>query len=528
MSYEFIDTTEQAKTYLPKEAMSYNGIFLENEIKGYRTLNVSGRELYGNTIESASIDGIDGSQYRYKTLPSRTITVKYQLIAESDREFRNAFNKMNLLLDEEQVQVIFNDELDKYFIGTKASNTVVSAGSNSVTGEIEIYCTDPLKYSTVLKEFKGEVVDNELVINITNEGTMPCTVDYEVVNNTENGYLGITSEHGVMEFGKINEVDGATYEENETLVTLKDFYNASDDVGGYDCMHPLYGTKGSLEKKYISSIGSTKVNENFLMLKSAGTTVGDANGGLRTITIPNDSSGSKGATNWYSYFHLLQYANEWGQTGEMSISFITDDNKLIAGCNFVKTTSNSNVGEYQVVVYNPNKKDTDKMAGKVLKTFSYTTSHIQSQNPWYWNWGHCDVRKIDDKITFFYNSKYYTFTVPEIKNLVCTKIQIAIKEYKGRTGNKYTKYLGFNNLRFEKMNVEKWVNVPNRYASGSVLTIDGNTGCFYVDDMLKQNDEVLGTKYFKVPNGDTQVKIHVSDFVTENPTVTARIREVWL
>ena len=44
--YEFVDTDEMyTKTILPAEAMSYNGVFIENEIPGYRTLYVSGREL---------------------------------------------------------------------------------------------------------------------------------------------------------------------------------------------------------------------------------------------------------------------------------------------------------------------------------------------------------------------------------------------------------------------------------------------------------------------------------------------------
>ena len=194
MSYKFIDVDDIVETFLPAEAMSYDGIFLENEIEGYRTLNVSGRELMSADIKSSSIDGINGSQYQYKTYPSRTITVKYQLLAKSDRAFREAFNKMNYLLSKEQVKVIFNDEPDKYFIGTKQGNTVVDAGMNSVVGEFEIYCTDPCKYSTVLKEFEGVIEDDELVVNVQNNGTESAAIDYEVTNNAETGYLGIVSE----------------------------------------------------------------------------------------------------------------------------------------------------------------------------------------------------------------------------------------------------------------------------------------------------------------------------------------------
>ena len=156
MLYNFVDTIDtkpQAGVDLPAEAMCYDGVFIENEIKGYRTLSVSGRELLGSEVLETEVDGMDGTIYNSKRLKPRTITVKYLLQADSDYDYRQAYNKLNSLLNKEQDQIIFNDELDKYFIGTKLSNTEVDAGSNCVIGEIEIYCSDPRKYSTALKEF---------------------------------------------------------------------------------------------------------------------------------------------------------------------------------------------------------------------------------------------------------------------------------------------------------------------------------------------------------------------------------------
>lgn len=295
MSYKFIDVDDIVETFLPAEAMSYNGVYLENEIEGYRTLNVSGRELLSASIKSSSVDGISGSKYQYKTYPSRTIIVKFQLICDTDRKFREAFNRMNQILSAEQVKIIFNDEPDKYFIGTKEGNTDIEPGKNSVIGEFEIYCADPCKYSTVLKEFEGVIEDDELVVNVQNNGTESATIDYEVTNNAETGYLGIVSEHGVMEFGKIDEVDGTVYQQNETLATLNDFINAKDDTAGKDAMHPLYGTSGTLATD--SWHGKT-----FLKFGSVGTKKGSANGGMRTFILPADSNGDTGCKNCIHIF----------------------------------------------------------------------------------------------------------------------------------------------------------------------------------------------------------------------------------
>lgn len=507
--YAFVNTVNSSivGTNLPTEAMSYNGVYLENEIDGYRTLSVTGRELMESEVTDQEIDGMDGSYYRYKTTPARTITVKYQLRARGSREYREAYNKMNKLLSGEQVKIIFNDESDKYFIGTKTSNTQVDGGSNNVIGEIEIYCTDPCKYSTTEKEFTA----TDGVLNIVNEGTVPVSIDYDVQTTSETGYIGLVSEEGIMQYGKIEELDGETYKQSEWLASIDDFYKCNDDIGGTDVMHPSYGTNGTL-------IEHTWFGNKFIGLGSAGTKKGNANGGLRTLVLPADSSGdTSGAKNFYCWFHLCFYAGLMGQTGEMCINFLTADNKLICGCNWYKTDSVGNTGHYEIWAN-----------GKVLKNWEFTTSHLQAQNPFYYKWGSCDVLKEGANIRFFFWARYYNFYIPEIENMKCAKIQIAVKQWGDRGGNKFMSMIGFDVIDFEKMNVEKWKDIPNRYPSGTNITIDGKSSHIYVNGMARPEDEVLGTQYFKAPVGTSEVKVACSEWTKSQPIVKAKIREAWL
>lgn len=507
--YAFVDTVNSGivGTNLPTEAMSYNGVYLENEIDGYRTLSVTGRELMESEVTDQEIDGMDGSYYRYKTTPARTITVKYQLRARGSREFRDAFNKMNKLLSGEQVKVIFNDESDKYFIGTKTSNTQVDGGSNNVIGEIEIYCSDPRKYSTTEKEFTA--IDG--VLNIVNEGTVPVSIDYEIQATSETGYIGLVSEEGIMQYGKIEELDGETYKQSEWLASIDDFYKCSDDIGGTDVMHPSYGTNGALAEH-------TWFDKKFIGLGSVGTKKGNANGGLRTLVLPADSSGdTSGAKNFYCWFHLCFYAGLMGQTGEMCINFLTEDDKFICGCNWYKTDAIGNTGHYEIWAN-----------GKILKNWEFTTSHLQAQNPFYYKWGSCDVLKEGANIRFFFWARYYNFYIPEIENMKCAKIQIAFKQWGDRSGNKVMSMMGFDVIDFEKMNVEKWKDIPNRYPTGTNITIDGKSSHVYVNGMARPEDEVLGTQYFKAPVGTSEVKVTCSEWTKSQPIVKAKIREAWL
>lgn len=507
--YAFVNTVNSGivGTNLPTEAMSYNGVYLENEIDGYRTISVTGRELMESEVTDVEIDGMDGSYYRYKTTPARTITVRYQLLARGSREFRDAFNKMNKLLSGEQVKVIFNDESDKYFIGTKTSNTQVDGGSNNVIGEIEIYCSDPRKYSTTEKEFTA----TDGVLNIVNEGTVPVSIDYEIQATSETGYIGIVSTEGVMQYGKIEELDSETYQQSEHLVSINNFYDCADDTSGTDVMHPTCGANGTLAKH-------TWFNQQFIGFGTTGTKKGSSSGGLRTLVIPADSNGdTSGAQNFYCYFHLLFYAGLMGQTGEMCINFLTADNKLICGCNWYKTDTVGNTGHYEFWAN-----------GKMLRNFSYTTSHLHTQNPWYWSWGHCDVLKEGGNIRFFYWGGYYNYYIPEIANMKCAKIQIAFKQWGNRGGNQLMSMMGFDVINFTKNNVSKWRDIPNRYPSGTKITIDGKSSHVYVNGMARSEDEVLGTQYFKAPVGTSEVKVTCSEWTKSQPIVKARIREAWL
>lgn len=507
--YAFVDTVNSGivGTNLPTEAMSYNGIYLENEIDGYRTLSVTGRELMEYEVKDVEIDGADGSYYRYKTTPTRTITVRYQLLARGSREFREAFNKMNKLLSGEQVKVIFNDETDKYFIGTKTSNTQVDGGSNNVIGEIEIYCTDPHKYSTTEKEFTA----TDGVLNIVNNGTVPVSIDYDITTTSETGYIGLVSENGIMQYGKIEELDGESYENSEWLASIEDFYNCKDDIGGTDVMHPTYGANGTL-------VEHTWFDTKFIGLGSVGEKKGNANGGLRTLVLPADSNGdTSGAQNFYCWFHLCFYAGLMGQTGEMCINFLTADDKLICGCNWYKTDAIGNTGHYEIWAN-----------GKVLENWEFTTSHLQAQNPFYYKWGSCDILKEGANIRFFFWARYYNFYIPEIESMKCAKIQIAVKQWDDRGGNKFMSMIGFDVIDFEKMNVEKWKDIPNRYPNGTKITIDGKSSHVYVNGMSRPEDEVIGTQYFKAPVGESEIKVTCSEWTKSQPTVKAKIREAWL
>lgn len=168
--YRFTDTIERAlRAELPSEALNFNGVFLENEIDGYRTLNVTGREALESEIDAIETKARHGARYRSRRHLPRVITVNYQLSAKNATELMEKFNKLNHILDAEEATLIFNDEPDKFFIGTRRALRPPKEGVLTTKGEIEFYCADPFKYS--VKEY--EVTEKDGAIKTIYNGTVP-------------------------------------------------------------------------------------------------------------------------------------------------------------------------------------------------------------------------------------------------------------------------------------------------------------------------------------------------------------------
>lgn len=147
--YKFIDTIDAPeKKGLPKEAMSFNGDFLEELVPGYRTLSVSGRELASTEIQSYQLGIRDGKRHVYARIPERELTIKYLLEAPTNEDFRDLFNRLNIaLFSEKDVEIWFNDEPEMIWSGSKSQSAGVPEGINRIISTFTILLSDPYKYT---------------------------------------------------------------------------------------------------------------------------------------------------------------------------------------------------------------------------------------------------------------------------------------------------------------------------------------------------------------------------------------------
>lgn len=189
--YKFTDTIERAlRAELPSEALNFNGVFLENEVDGYRTLNVTGREALESEIDAMETKARHGARYRSRRHLPRVITVSYMLSAKTAIELMEKFNKLNYILDAEEATLIFNDEPDKFFIGTRQNMKPPKEGALTTKGEIEFYCADPLKYS--VREY--EVTAEYGAISTIYNGTAPNPPSFRMRAHGDIGFVELLKD----------------------------------------------------------------------------------------------------------------------------------------------------------------------------------------------------------------------------------------------------------------------------------------------------------------------------------------------
>lgn len=508
--YNFVDTIENTTNarLLPTEALYINGVCIENEIEGYTTLTVSGREPFNMAYSENQIGDRLYLEDYYQD--SRIIEVEYRLIADTPEALMEKFNKLNGLLNFKEARILFEDEPEKYYIGTKTASDTPKKGRLNIVSTFEIYCPDPHKYSRVTKTFQASLNANGILeATIVNAGTASAPVNYAIKHHHDNGFIGIVSEYGVIQMGKIDEVDFTPYKQNEMLINTNAFTEFADDTGE-NAENPDKLTNGKLAVGEISG-------EKMLHLSESGTGANTTHGGMISFTLPPDSEGKTGAVNFYSFFRGWFETGLVNQIATMSINYLDGDDNLIFSYIIEKIALTSNIAR---VLF--------RVGGNSIKTYftaNFTPSYQEGDNPYNFAHGHADVVKEGGKISAYFNGGRKEINVPELENVACEKVQIYIGQH-GDTNFISRAY--FRSFLFQKLNVEKWADSPNRYSDGSEVVVNGKEGKIYVNGILRMSDEIKGSQYFQIPPGETKIQFYYSDFSDPPPAVTAEIREGWL
>ncbi|MGM0139215.1 hypothetical protein IGI65_001667 [Enterococcus sp. DIV0755b] len=492
--------------------------------------NIQNRE---NSIQQMGLTNgshFIGSRYTERIITLNIFSDRYSV------EFIK--NKINGLLNvKEPKPMIFSDRPNEVWYAILDGESIMTRSIDSLTevsGELSFLV--PAGYCEALIPSKYTATPNDdgiLAMQIANNGTETAELSFEATMTSDNGFLGAVGPLGAMEFGSIEELDGHNYQKTDIVAknSLK-----PDDQKNWELNSAKAGTVYPIAVSGIRNRfgeGSFKWN--------AGSE------GPEPVFPTNTTACWVGPT---LYRDIPKNSNEDN----------TKNFEAIWRCNF-KTTKVKEAIREEFNLMSGNKVVAsivlrDSMQEKVEGKFELavilpdgtkfrqdgTIDLKKATGSWY------DVRisRIGPKVTFRIsqikklgsgdevaqsNWQYQKmFTLADFENVPIT----------GTTYWPHTRYLNaavpplnskkesITNFVFRWINVDKWSDDPNRYSEGDVLSYDGTTGKFYVNEVLAMNDIIIGSTDLKIPPGFWIVEFHYSNFGKTPPNIVGTLRERWL
>lgn len=437
-----------------------------------------------------------GAYFKYTAYKEKAIQMPFQMRYDIEEKYNDLQNILNV---DEPKELIFGNNPNKIFYaipsGTLDFEEIVFLGN----GVINWIVPDGLAHSTIEKTFPASLnSDGIMEATIINSGTESTPISYEIKHNHENGYIGIVSQYGAMQYGYVDEIDGVMMEKSQVLLNYQDgtAMNSMPNASGT-------GNQGSF--KVVTYNG-----KSVLALQDTGVTGGAGwEGARKTMVIPNDSNGAQGSENFYAKATVSFGSLQIG-VGRLEFSLIDTNNQNLATIYLIKSNL---LGSKSYAVYH--------VQGQEVKSVEFNSNMSTEGYP-------ISIRKSGGKIEFFFNGVTFPYTKSSLANVKAKTVSLHLGAYGVYGMGQLIPRLFFHDLMFRKDNVQYWKEIPNRYRAGSVVYVDGNTRKIYTDGINSLEDEMVGTQYFNAPPGETKVQFYYSDFSTPPPTIKAKIREAYL
>lgn len=450
---------------------------------------------------SLSDDGMRrGSEFEYITYKHKIIPMPFEISGDILEKYDKLCAALNV---DEPKELIFSSVPDRMFYAVPSGDFDFDQISVFGSGTINWIVVDGLAHSTTEKTFQAsENASGILEATITNSGTESVPVSYDIVHNHENGFIGIVSEYGILQYGSVDEADDEAREKSEMLLkyTKPSDYSAMTEGKGILASNDTFPMTGKF----------TGYEDGWLRLQSSGS--GSSwHGAARQVTLPADSSGNSGAVNFVAQTKIWFETSDASQDGLLEFVVGDTDGNHLASIHLVKGVGTAECTPiFQVQA---------KEKGRI----SYVPNSNSATNR---NNGNMEIRKSGELFEFLFGGKTYPYRVPEAKDKKALTLTIFIGQYANRANP--VNQMAFGTMSFRKDNVQYRVDIPNRYAEGDVITIDGETTKMYVNGVPALGDEVKGSKHFHVPPGESKIQFYFSEFCDQAPDVTVRIREAYL
>lgn len=503
---------------LPKPdcAPMIDGVYLEDLVPGYRTLSATGREPLDIDITTVSLDKLDGERYRWKRLQPRDITINYAITTDTLTAYHNSYNKLKqYLYNRTNSKYIFNDEDDKYIVGTVSGLTetsidATSSGGYAANGEITVHCSDPIKYS--VKEYTV-TSGSDGIVRFNYDGTYPSYPTISVKANAANtNYIDrvtiVNQDGNVLTFGESRTISnnysyatpyrcmnyGNDYSNGTTGDSLNDLL--SKGTANSDSNNRWWMSNGYEGSSQGGSIAYKVDGGNPMLYASnfdaAGTNIWQ--GTCLRWDIGKFPDGSTSTKDFFLKFNSVLISQDRMQTGGHYIGVEDENGEQIMGMWIVK---NNDTNDRYSVFYYVGNTSVAQMQAWAAGPPRYDADNVSSgkgQRGWH---SQHSLQKSGNQLIFHFASP----TAYDGTSLASHKAKYVVLAFTKLHDPWLAMSInGLEYLRFEgnyARNVTVNKTIVTYFTTNDTLTTDCSDGSVTVNGMLKPGMSALGNDWSK-------------------------------
>jgi len=545
-------------------SISFNGVDLSELVNGFTSIERNFGATWTNNLGPVGISRY-GQEFISNYSGPKTIVVNFRKNG-IPRNWITIRQKMAQILNvSEPSPLIFGDEPNKIWYAVPDQQPTFSEDISSLvaTGTLTFLVPSGIAESSFTQTLNaansggsnGSIVKNDdgsVDVTINNQGTLPVYPTYKVTHKSDNAYIGIAGENGVMALGSQDQhlIDTVTTETKK--VESQWLLNPSklSDKSNFDGVFQNANDVGNPQNNSLKTAGNLVWKTDGLRLQDGGpaptTGTWAMQGAMQVWNIPADKVGDKGSANFTSKFNIWGQATKMGQTGLLQVLFCDSNNALLAGMGIYKDDKKGNAFKTQLYI-GGNHKRTWKVFGPGLQELN-NGGHGDGKVPnpnLYFNsqTGDFTIQKKGPVFNFTFGNRggNYPITITELTATKCAKVFVYMGQLKGRdVGSQYITNLSLRQFKFQKNDVTKIIDdtedattfIPaddHHYGNSEVVVADmASANIYRGNGSTIANDEMItGSEFFSVPPGESIVNLSFGDDAT-TPEVEVSWKERYL
>lgn len=466
------------------------------------------RDVGNNRVISTNTSPFLGSVIQRYKIDSKKITVSFSIWTRDRNTVKHQL--ASIFNQSEPKRLLFSDEPDKYYLALVVDEIQMQEASIKRSyGTITFLIPDGVAHSTTYKKVTDYTEsDGKMIFNIVNKGNVDALPIISIKHNSENGYVGLVNQTGVMAVGdediigsEVREHSLRPFDYSETGTGIKDGL-----AKGTKNVAILNDTSQVLDK----NLSIINWNGRDHLVLDGTQTVGTHAGSL-TFDLPSEGS-------LYDYFWWRQvfWAGAVNQYGFIKIMISDTDGKFLYGVETIKR-KNGLETEYNFFV-------TDGQGGYKQTSFmkKFNATHLNNDNPFNEPRGWSDILRKDDEVSLFWFGSRTIINCPELKGKKSAKLHVALGSIQGKP---LVTRMYVDGIKYRKDNSYL---PPNPFGAGSELVINSENDTLLVDNIPKINSIVDGSDFLKIPVGTSQLELYKSSWATTSPTVEIKFEERYL